>query len=131
MSALRVARGFTGRDQVVKIVGGYHGHADFLLVRSGSGAETLGIPDSAGVPAGAARDTLLLPYNDLEAARELFARHGDGIAALIVEPVAGNMGTVPPAKGYLEGLRALTRDSGPTRYQHFSGPIDLINGKFM
>ena len=112
MGAIRVARGFTGRDRVVKIIGGYHGHADYLLVRAGSGAETLGIPDSAGVPAGAARDTLLLPYNDLEAAETLFAAQGDGIAALIIEPVAGNMGTVPPVAGYLEGLRRLTEQSG-------------------
>lgn len=112
MSALRLARGFTGRDSIVKVAGGYHGHADFLLVRAGSGAETLGIPDSAGVPQGAARDTLILPYNDLAAARALFAEHGQQIAALIIEPVAGNMGTVPPLPGYLEGLRELTREHG-------------------
>jgi glutamate-1-semialdehyde 2,1-aminomutase len=108
MSALRAARGFTGRDKLVKIVGGYHGHADYLLVRAGSGAETLGIPDSAGVPAAAAGDTLLVPYNDLAAVRALFDQQGAEIAALIIEPVAGNMGTVPPAAGYLEGLRELT-----------------------
>lgn len=112
MSALRVARGFTGRDRVVKVIGGYHGHADYLLVRAGSGAETLGIPDSAGVPAGAAKDTLLVPYNDLDAARALFDQHGHSIAAIIVEPVAGNMGTVPPVDGYLQGLRNLTSSTG-------------------
>jgi glutamate-1-semialdehyde 2,1-aminomutase len=112
MSALRLARGATGRDRIVKIAGGYHGHADYLLVRAGSGAETLGIPDSAGVPAGAAKDTLVLPFNDLDAARELFANHGETIAALILEPAAGNMGCVPPAEGYLEGVRELTQKHG-------------------
>lgn len=112
MSALRLARGFTGRDLIVKIAGGYHGHADALLVRAGSGAETFGIPDSAGVPAGAARDTAVLPFNAIEAARELFAQRGDEIAALIVEPVPGNMGCVPPVSGYLEELRRLTRQHG-------------------
>jgi glutamate-1-semialdehyde 2,1-aminomutase len=107
MSAVRVARGFTGRDRIVKIAGGYHGHADYLLVRAGSGAETLGIPDSAGVPAGAAQDTLVAPYNDLEAMRAIFAEQGEQIAAILIEPVAGNMGCVPPQPGYLEGLREL------------------------
>ncbi len=112
MSALRLARGFTKRDLIVKVDGGYHGHADCLLVAAGSGAATLGIPGSAGVPEGAARDTLLVPYNDLDAARALFAAHPETIAALIIEPIAGNMGVVPPADGYLAGLRRLTAEHG-------------------
>jgi glutamate-1-semialdehyde 2,1-aminomutase len=112
MSALRLARGFTKRDRVVKVEGGYHGHVDSLLVRAGSGAATFGVPDSAGIPPDAARSTLTLPYNDLEATREVFGKTGDQIAAVIIEPVAGNMGVVPPGPGYLEGLRQLTRDHG-------------------
>jgi glutamate-1-semialdehyde 2,1-aminomutase len=112
MSALRLARGFTGRQKLVKMDGGYHGHSDCLLVAAGSGAATLGIPGSAGVPDGAARDTLVVPYNDLDAVGAAFAAHGDDIAAVIVEPVAGNMGTVLPEPGYLEGLRAITADRG-------------------
>lgn len=112
MGALRVARGFTGRDLIVKMEGGFHGGADYLLVKAGSGLATLGVPDSAGVPADVARATLTLPYNDLDAARALFAREGARIAALIIEPVAGNMGCVPPAEGYLEGLRAVTQEHG-------------------
>jgi glutamate-1-semialdehyde 2,1-aminomutase len=108
MGALRVARGFTGRDLVVKLEGCYHGGADYLLVKGGSGLATFGEPDSAGVPAAIAGTTLVLPFNDLEAARELFARRGHEIAALIVEPVVGNMGCVPPDPGYLAGLRELT-----------------------
>ncbi len=108
MSALRLARAFTGRDRIVKMAGGYHGHADALLVEAGSGAR--GLPASAGVTAGAAGDTLVAPYNDLPAAAELLQR--SDVGALIVEPVAANMGVVPPAPGYLEGLRALTRRSG-------------------
>ena len=104
MSALRLARGFTGRAKVVKMDGGYHGHADAFLVAAGSGAATLGIPGSAGVPDGAARDTLVVPYNDLDAAAATFAANPGEIAAVIVEPVAGNMGVVPPADGYLAGL---------------------------
>lgn len=112
MSALRLARGFTGRDLVVKADGGYHGHADFLLVAAGSGAATLGIPGSRGVPEGTARDTLLVPYNDLDALAAIFAAHEDRIAAVIIEPIAGNMGLVPPQSGYLEGMRELcTRNS--------------------
>ncbi|PID39788.1 MAG: glutamate-1-semialdehyde-2,1-aminomutase [Proteobacteria bacterium] len=107
MSAVRVARGYTKRDRVIKVAGGYHGHADYLLVRAGSGAETLGIPDSAGVPAGAAQDTLVVPYNDLHAMRAVFSEQGERVAAILIEPVAGNMGCVPPQPGYLEGLRKL------------------------
>jgi glutamate-1-semialdehyde 2,1-aminomutase len=112
MSALRLARGFTGRAKIVKADGGYHGHADCLLVAAGSGAATLGIPGSAGVPAGAAADTIVVPYNDLAAVRAAFAQHPDDIAAIIIEPVAGNMGLVVPAQGYLEGLRELTAKHG-------------------
>jgi glutamate-1-semialdehyde 2,1-aminomutase len=112
MSALRLARGFTGRDRVVKVEGGYHGHVDFLLVKAGSGAVTLGVPDSAGVPRGAAADTLTVPYNDLSAMEALFADQAEQIAAVIIEPVAGNMGVVPPQPGYLQGLRALTEEHG-------------------
>ena len=110
MSALRLARGFTGRAKIVKADGGYHGHADCLLVAAGSGAATLGIPGSAGVPEGAARDTLVVPYNDLPAIERALA--GGDVAAVIIEPVAGNMGLVVPAAGYLEGLRALTAKHG-------------------
>jgi glutamate-1-semialdehyde 2,1-aminomutase len=112
MSALRVARGFTRRDAIVKFEGCYHGHADSLLVKAGSGALTFGVPDSLGVPADLARHTLTLPYNDLEAMRSLFASRGDEIAAVIVEPVAGNMGVIPPRPGFLEGVREVTRQHG-------------------
>src|SRR5579859_2835543 len=112
MSALRVARAFTGRSRIVKFAGGYHGHADMLLVAAGSGALTLGVPDSPGVPPGATAATLVAPYNDLAAVRALFDQYPDEIAAVIVEPVAGNMGCVPPAPGFLEGLRELTRAAG-------------------
>jgi glutamate-1-semialdehyde 2,1-aminomutase len=108
MSALRLARAATGRDRIVKCSGGYHGHADMLLVEAGSGVATLGIPGSPGVPEGAARDTLTVPYNDVEATRTLFDQQGERIAALIVEPVAGNMGCVPPRPGYLQALRDIT-----------------------
>ena len=108
MSAVRLARGFTGRDKVIKIDGGYHGHADFLLVEAGSGAATLGIPGSAGVPEGTVRDTLVVPMNDLGPVEAAFAAHPGQIAAIIIEPVCGNMGCVPPVPGYLAGLRALT-----------------------
>ncbi|MEZ4360360.1 MAG: glutamate-1-semialdehyde 2,1-aminomutase [Kofleriaceae bacterium] len=112
MSALRLARGVTGRAKIVKADGGYHGHADCLLVAAGSGAATLGIPGSAGVPAGAAADTLVVPYNDLAAVKRAFEQHPGDIAAVIIEPVAGNMGLVIPAAGYLEGLRELTSAHG-------------------
>jgi glutamate-1-semialdehyde 2,1-aminomutase len=112
MSALRVARGFTRRDGLVKFEGCYHGHADSLLVKAGSGALTLGVPDSLGVPADLARHTLTLPYNDLEAVRSVFAGRGREIAAVIVEPVAGNMGVIAPRPGFLEGLQAITRQYG-------------------
>jgi glutamate-1-semialdehyde 2,1-aminomutase len=112
MSALRVARGATGRDVIVKFDGGYHGHADSLLVRAGSGGATFGVPDSAGVPAALAALTLTVGYNDLDAVRALFAARGREIAAIIVEPVAGNMGVVPPAPGFLPGLREITRAHG-------------------
>ena len=110
MSALRLARGFTGRPRIIKADGGYHGHADCLLVAAGSGAATLGIPGSAGVPEGAARDTVVVPYNDLASVERALAA-GD-VAAIIIEPVAGNMGLVVPAPGYLEGLRALATKHG-------------------
>lgn len=108
MSALRLARAYTGRDKIVKFVGCYHGHADFLLVQAGSGVATLGLPDSPGVPGGTAQDTLTAPYNDLGAVEEAFAAYPDEIAAVIVEPVGGNMGVVPPEEGFLEGLREIT-----------------------
>jgi glutamate-1-semialdehyde 2,1-aminomutase len=107
MSVLRLARAFTGRDKIIKLQGNYHGHADFLLVQAGSGVATLGLPDSPGVPAGATRDTLTAPFNDLTAIETLFNEYGDDIAGIILEPVAGNIGCVPPVEGYLAGLRRL------------------------
>ncbi|HEY4011852.1 MAG TPA: glutamate-1-semialdehyde 2,1-aminomutase [Polyangiaceae bacterium] len=107
MSALRAARGFTGRDVIVKFEGCYHGHADFLLVKAGSGAATFGVPDSAGVPAATASNTATLPYNDVEALDALFRARGREIAAVIVEPVVGNMGVVPPLPGFLEAIVAV------------------------
>jgi glutamate-1-semialdehyde 2,1-aminomutase len=107
MSALRLARGATGRDRILKFEGCYHGHADSLLAAAGSGVATLGIPGTAGVPQGAVGDTIVAPYNDLEAVRAAFERHGPEIAAVIVEPVAANMGLVLPAAGFLQGLREL------------------------
>jgi glutamate-1-semialdehyde 2,1-aminomutase len=112
MSALRLARGYTKRDVIVKFEGGYHGHADSLLVRAGSGAATFGMPDSAGVPAALASLTYTLPYNDTDALRELFKTHGSTLAAVIVEPVAGNMGCVPPKPGFLEAIVELCRSYG-------------------
>jgi glutamate-1-semialdehyde 2,1-aminomutase len=107
MSALRLARGFTGRDLIIKFEGCYHGHVDSLLVKAGSGMATLGIADTAGVPKAFAETTIALPFNSIPALEKAFAKHGSGIAAVIVEPVAGNMGCVPPAPGFLEALRTL------------------------
>jgi len=112
MSALRVARGFTRRDAILKFEGCYHGHADSLLVKAGSGAITFGVPDSLGVPTDLARHTLTVPYNDLEAVRTAFTTRGSEIAAVIVEPVAGNMGVIAPRPGFLAGLREITRRNG-------------------
>ena len=112
MSALRVARGFTGRPKIIKLAGGYHGHADGLLVRAGSGASGIGRPTSAGVTEATAADTLVAPYNDVDAIAQVLEDHAGRVAALIVEPVAANMGVVPPADGYLAGLRRLTADAG-------------------
>jgi glutamate-1-semialdehyde 2,1-aminomutase len=112
MSALRLARGFTGRSLIVKFAGCYHGHADFLLVKAGSGLATMGVPDSAGVPEAVARATLTARYNDLDSVRALFEQFGEDIAAVIVEPVAGNMGCVPPEPGFLQGLAELCRSRG-------------------
>lgn len=107
MSAIRLARGFTGRSKIIKFEGCYHGHADSLLVKAGSGALTLGVPTSPGVPADLAQHTINLPYNDLAAVEACFAQFGYDIAAIIVEPIAGNMNCVPPERGFLEGLRAI------------------------
>jgi glutamate-1-semialdehyde 2,1-aminomutase len=112
MSALRVARGFTGRDLAVKFIGCYHGHVDSLLVKAGSGVATLGMSDSGGVPASFSSTTIPLPFNSAEAVEECFARHGEKIACVIVEPVVGNMGCVPPQPGYLEALREITAKHG-------------------
>jgi glutamate-1-semialdehyde 2,1-aminomutase len=112
MSALRLARGFTGRDKIIKIEGGFHGHADMLLVAAGSGAATLGIPGSAGVTRAAVADTLLVPYNDAAAMRAAFEANPGQVAAIIIEPVPGNMGLVLPAPGYLQALRALCDEHG-------------------
>ncbi len=121
MSAIRLARAFTGRDKVIKFAGCYHGHADSFLAAAGSGAATFGLPDSPGVTVGAARDTLIARFNDLDSAQNLFSQEvtryasinkKDGVAAVIVEPVAGNMGVIPPEEGFLEGLRALCSKQG-------------------
>lgn len=112
MSAIRLARGATGRSKILKFEGSYHGHADSLLIKAGSGVATLGLPDSPGVPEGVAVNTITVPYNDLESVRVAFEKFGEQIAAIIVEPVAGNMGVVPPAPGFLEGLRQVTNDYG-------------------
>ena len=112
MTAIRLARGFTGRDIVVKFEGCYHGHADVLLAKAGSGVLTLGIPDTPGIPESVTSNTIVLPFNDIEAVKETFSNHADQIAAVIVEPVAGNMGCIPPAPGYLETLREITERDG-------------------
>jgi glutamate-1-semialdehyde 2,1-aminomutase len=112
MSAVRLARGATHRDRILKFAGCYHGHADALLAEAGSGLATLGLPSSPGVPRGAAADTIVTAYNDVDAAAAAVERYGEGLAAVIVEPVAGNMGVVPPAPGFLEALRALCDASG-------------------
>ncbi len=112
MSAIRAARGFTGRDLIVTFEGGYHGHADLFLARAGSGVAAAGLPASKGIPPGAIQDTLVARYNDLESVEDLFRRHGSAIAAVLVEPVAGNMGVIPPVPGFLDGLRDLTEDHG-------------------
>ncbi|UJF32016.1 glutamate-1-semialdehyde 2,1-aminomutase [Paenibacillus hexagrammi] len=112
MSALRLARGYTKRNKIVKFEGSYHGHADSLLIKAGSGVATLGLPDSPGVPESVAVNTITVPYNDLESIRVVFEKFGEDIAAVIVEPVAGNMGVVPPAEGFLQGLRDVTKQYG-------------------
>lgn len=112
MSALRLARGYTNRDKIVKFEGCYHGHADCLLIKAGSGALTLGVPTSPGVPADTATNTITAPFNDIELLEQIFTKQGAAIAAVILEPVAGNMGVVPPQPGYLAALRELTRQHG-------------------
>src|SRR5699024_3733835 len=112
MSALRVARGYTKRNKILKFVGCYHGHGDSLLIKAGSGVATLGLPDSPGVPEGIAKNTITVPYNDLDGVKTAFEKFGEDIAAIIVEPIAGKMGGVPPLRGFLEGLREMTEQYG-------------------
>ncbi|EGF3123487.1 glutamate-1-semialdehyde 2,1-aminomutase [Listeria monocytogenes] len=112
MSAIRLARGYTKREKILKFEGSYHGHGDSLLIKAGSGVATLGLPDSPGVTKGLAADTITVPYNDIEGAKLAFEKYGEEIAAVIVEPVAGNMGVVPPIEGFLEGLREFTTKFG-------------------
>lgn len=111
MSAIRVARGYTGRDIILKFEGNYHGHGDSLLIKAGSGVATLGLPDSPGVPASVAKNTITVPYNDIESVKQAFEQYGDQIAGVIVEPVSGNMGVVPPAQGFLQQLREITEEN--------------------
>ncbi|MEM5012228.1 glutamate-1-semialdehyde 2,1-aminomutase [Niallia taxi] len=112
MSAIRLARGYTGRNKIIKFEGCYHGHGDSLLIKAGSGVATLGLPDSPGVPEGVAANTITVAYNDLESIKYAFESFGDDIAGIIVEPVAGNMGVVPPRDGFLQGLREITEQYG-------------------
>ncbi|WP_338750449.1 glutamate-1-semialdehyde 2,1-aminomutase [Bacillus sp. FJAT-52991] len=112
MSALRLARGFTGRNKILKFEGCYHGHGDSLLIKAGSGVATLGLPDSPGVPEGVAKNTITVAYNDIDGVKYAFEQYGEDIACIIVEPVAGNMGVVPPQPGFLEGLREITEQYG-------------------
>lgn len=112
MSALRLARGYTGRDKILKFVGNYHGHGDSLLIKAGSGVATLGLPDSPGVPSSVAEHTITVPYNDLESVQYAFDKFGKDIAAIIIEPVSGNMGVVPPQPEFLRGLREITEQNG-------------------
>lgn len=111
MSAIRAARGFTGRNKIIKFAGCYHGHSDAMLVKAGSGVMTAGIPDSAGVPAGCTQDTLTAVYNDLDSVQAIFDQFKGEVAAIIVEPVAANMGVVLPKKGFLQGLRRLCNEN--------------------
>lgn len=112
MSALRLARGYTGKSKILKFEGCYHGHGDSLLIKAGSGVATLGLPDSPGVPEGIAKNTITVAYNDLDGVKYAFEQFGDDIAGVIVEPIAGNMGVVPPVPGFLEGLREITEQYG-------------------
>lgn len=111
MSAIRVARGYTGRDKILKFEGNYHGHGDSLLIKAGSGVATLGLPDSPGVPESIAQNTITVPYNDMESVRYVFEEYGDDLAAVIVEPVSGNMGVVPPQDNFLQELRKITESN--------------------
>ncbi|MGV3041353.1 glutamate-1-semialdehyde 2,1-aminomutase [Staphylococcus rostri] len=111
LDTLRLARGYTGKNKIIKFEGNYHGHSDSLLIKAGSGVATLGLPDSPGVPEGIAKNTITVPYNNLEAVRYAFEQFGDDIAAVIVEPVAGNMGVVPPINDFLQGLRDITKEN--------------------
>lgn len=112
MSAIRLARGYTGKGKILKFEGNYHGHSDSLLIKAGSGVATLGLPDSPGVPEGIAAQTITVPFNDLDSVKLAFEKYGEDIAAIIVEPVSGNMGLVPPVEGFLQGLRAITEQYG-------------------
>ncbi|MBZ8173944.1 glutamate-1-semialdehyde 2,1-aminomutase [Staphylococcus delphini] len=111
LDTLRLARGYTGKNKIIKFEGNYHGHSDSLLIKAGSGVATLGLPDSPGIPEGTAKNTITVPYNDLEAVKYAFEEFGDDIAAVIVEPVSGNMGVVPPINNFLQGLRDITKEN--------------------